>query len=330
MRVRGRRAAIGATTMALVLAATGSSLAAVRAAVSRGGVATSGVALPAPSMPRAGPVSTLPPPTDSFVPDVVLPPVQGTAGATVDPTTALPAAGAVAGAASAPPAPGPAVPAPAARQPAVATAARTATPLVTLPPASGPTPTTQPSPSTAACPSITGKGALPVRGGGLQAVDFTLRFPAAAPLVLVPQASATRSAGAAVRIATTTAPQMAVDGTSLTLPAPLAVTYVLQSGQERARGTITFSTVAAPNVFRTRTACRGSSFALYDVEQATLQGSALRVVGMVAPTGTVTISADGGIAFFRSSVRGTHTVTLLTANDAGAAGDVVTVTVTVA
>jgi len=77
-----------------------------------------------------------------------------------------------------------------------------------------------------------------------------------------------------------------------------------------------------------RQACPDRSFALYDVARASLDESPLRIVGFVAPTGTVTIDADGGTAHFNGPT-GAHRVTLLTANDEGVAGPVVTATITV-
>lgn len=337
--MRSRRAAFGATTVALALAATGSSLAAVRAARYDGGVAASGIALRAPAVTRSGAQPTVPPSADDLVvPEVPVSPGIGPAGpapgAGGEPTTApggqpSPAGTSSAGSARSAPSQGAGV-ASAARPAATATAARPVTPS-TLPPASGPTPTTSPvTPATVSCPSNAGKGALPVRGGPLQAVDFALRWPMIGPVVLVPQASASRPAEVAVTIAHTSAPQMAADGTSLTLLAPVGISYTLQAGSESARGTIRFTGAAGPDVSVGLVACRNASFALYDVNKAVLGGSPLRIVGMVAPQGTVTISSDGGVAFFRSATPGAHKVIVLTANDAGVAGKVIAVTVTVA
>lgn len=336
MRRFGRRAAIGATTLALVLAAAGTSLASVRSSRYGDGITPSGIALRAPSVSRSSPQPTLPPTSSSDTPDVFVPDAEVlpsvTPGGVIQAPAAQPPAGSPTINGSAPPAGPDAVPAVPAVTPVVgALSARPAArpTVTTLPPASGPTPTTAPVRTASACPSHAGKGALPVRGGPLQAVDFALRWPVAGPLVLVPQASAVRNHGAAVKIASTNV-QMAADGTSLSLSVPLTVGYTLQSGRETARGAIRFTSVSGPSVNLTRQACRNSMLALYDVNKAVLNGSAVRIVGMVAPTSTIYISAEGGTAFFVSNQPGTHKVTLLTANDAGAAADVITLSVNVA
>lgn len=321
--------------MALVLAAAGTSIASIRSSRYGDGITPSGIALPAPSSSRSGPQPTLPPtspsdPSDVFVPDAdVLPSV--TPGGVIQAPAAQPPAGSPTITGTTPSAGSSPVPADPGVSPVVgALAARPATraTVSTLPPASGPTPTTAPARTASTCTSYAGKGALPVRGGPLQAVDFALRWPIVGPLVLVPQASAARSNGAAVKIASTNV-QMASDGTSLSLSVPLTVAYTLQSGQERARGAIRFTSVSGPSVNLTRQACRDTLVPVYDVNRAALNGSPVRIIGMVAPTATVFISADGGTAFLRSSQPGTHKVTLLTASDAGDAADVISLSVNV-
>lgn len=322
--------------MALVLAAAGTSLASVRSSRYGDGITPSGIAVRAPSASRPDPQAT-PPPTSSsdasdssdvFVPDAeVLPSTPG--GVIQAPAAQLPAGSATITGTTASAGPGAVSPTPAV-PPSGALSARPATraTVSTLPPASGPTPTTAPVRTASTCPSYAGKGALPVRGGPLQAVDFALRWPIAGPLVLVPQASAARSNGAAVKIASTNV-HLASDGTSLTLSVPLTVSYTLQSGEERARGAIRFTSISGPSVNLTRQACRNTMVPVYDVNRAALNGSPVRVIGMVAPTATVYISADGGTAFLLSNRPGTHKVTLLTASDAGAAADVITLSVNV-
>ena len=343
MRTFGRRAAIGATTLALLFAAAGTSVATVRAARDEGGVAAPGPALPATGR---GPGEAARPGTDTDV----------DAGPIVAPAAGLPA-GPPAAPPGAPGAPGPAI-APGPGDPARPSSPSTATdragltlpelPSVVLPPSeggesgrlgtgpavapgTGPTSTTEPGspPPPVACPSDSGRGALAHGVGALQAVDFVLPWPGLGPLYLVPQASATRSAGATVRIMWASAGGLSADGSSLALLGPAALDYTLAAGQETAQGSIRFTAAAVPVVVRAR-ACVDRRFALYDVAQASLAGSPLRIVGVVAPSGVVTVDGDGGTAHFRTSTPGTHTVVLLTANDAGAAGPLVTVAVDVA
>ena len=331
MRALGRRGAIGVTTVALAFAAAGTSVAAVRATSYQGGVLPSGLALRAP---RSAAQPTLPPTSDDvFVPDAEVSGSASGASPGSPPAAAgtTPAPSTEAGAATAPAsgaAPGAAATAGA---PVGATAGRQVRPtLSTLPPASGPTPTTSPvRPVTTTCPSYAQRGALPVRGGPLKAVDFTLRWPLSAPLVLSPQASASRPSAALVTIASASAP-MAFDGSSLSLVTPLGVTYTLASEDVTSQGTIRFTSVGGADVILPRQGCRDVSTVIYDVDRASFHGSALRIVGMVAPPGTtVTVSPDGGSASFRSSVAGSHRVTLLTANDAGLAGEIVSLVVNV-
>jgi hypothetical protein len=334
MRALGRRGAIVVTSAALVFAAAGTTVAAIRATGYEGAVAPSGTAL---RPPRSTPGPTLPPTaSDVFVPDV-----EVSAGGSTDPAGNL---GGAAGATASSPDPGGGSsaegtgsgstggPAAAAATGAPgATASRPLVPtVVTLPPASGPTPTTSPvrPASTATCPGNVRRGALPPRGGPLQAVDFALPWPVPGPLVLLPQASAARPDQAPIRITAST-PHLLTDGLSLTLNSPLGVSYTLESGAEKAKGSIRFTSVSGPTLSFTKQACRGSSFVLHDVNKATLHGSALRIIGVVAPGGTVHISSDGGTASFLSAAPGAHRVTLLTANDAGVAGDVIAFSVIV-
>jgi hypothetical protein len=165
--------------------------------------------------------------------------------------------------------------------------------------------------------------------GPLRAVSYALPWPGLSPVVLVPQAGAARSGSAAVRIASAAPAVVAGDGSSLTLVSALTTGYTLVAGEERAQGSIRFTSVGV-TVNVERQACRDRTFALHDVNRASLHGQPLRIVGMVAAPGSVTIDADGGTAHFRSGTAGTHHVTLLTANDAGTAGSVVTATVHVA
>ncbi|MEO5678330.1 MAG: hypothetical protein ABIS47_01550 [Acidimicrobiales bacterium] len=329
-RRSGRHGAVAATAVALALAATGTSLAAVRAARSEGGLAAAGVATPAPF------------PTP--------PPFGADPGPRLDPTAAPFAAGA-ADPFPAPPdpsAPGPFPPAsatpgtlpmsPPAGTPVAAGPARSGpsapgplTRLPTLIPAAGPTPTLgsarRPTPTTG-CPSDMGIGAAAPPVGPLQAVSFTLPWPGLGPLVLRPQTIATRPGGAAVRLSESSAGAVTDDGSSLTLLGPLATVYTVAAGSDAARGTIGFTVVGATAASALQ-ACRGRSLVVHDVARRALEGRPLRIVGVVAPTGTVTVDASGGLARFRSDTPGVHAVALVTASDAGAAGPLITVTVTV-
>jgi len=332
MRRFGRRAAIGATSLALLLAATGTSLAAVRSARLEGGVEPSGLALPAPSV-RGDTRERTPSPTDELpvigAPDPLLAPRPGPpapGAALPDPEAAPGVAGMTpTGPASPPPPDGLAQPAGPAPQ--VVERARIPPPV----PIGGPSPTLAPGGSptpTLGCPSNTARGALPPTSGLLHAVDFNLAWPGRGPLVLLPQVSAVRRANVPVTIVGSTSGVLATDGSSLSLDGPVSTDYTVVAGQEIARGTIRFGSTA-PVVAVARTACRDRSFVLHDVAQATLDGTPLRIVGVVASTGTITVDADGGIARFRSATPGGQLVTLVTANDAGVAGPLVTATVTV-
>jgi len=148
-----------------------------------------------------------------------------------------------------------------------------------------------------------------------------------APLVLVPQASAIRTSGARLKIVESSVGDVALDGSSLTLASPTPTSYTLVTGGEMARGSIVFTPIGAA-VDLERQACTDRGFVVYDVAQASLNGSPLRIVAFAAPTGTVTVDPDGGSAHFQAPA-GTHRVTLLTANDVGTAGSLVTATVTV-
>jgi len=330
MRTLGRRAAIGVTSVALVLAAAGSSLAAVRAARDDGPATAAGSAAPAPSGTRTGPILS-PPVGDPVAPDgsTTSPPgpsepgvVPGPDGSDTTPST-TPAGEVIQG-----PSAGTGQPGGASRQPGRRTTG--ISPQVTPAPAIGPTPTTMPSRPlpTLACPSNSGRGAPPPRSGPLQAVDFVLPWRGAGPMVMAPQASAARPAGAAVRITRTSVGTLAGDGSSLALPVPVPlVAYTLTSGNQTDAGTLRFTTGVPVNL--ERQACRGRSMALYDVERASPGGSPLRIVGTLALTATVTIGGDGGIAHFTAADPGLHDVLLVTANDAGAAGPLLSVTVRV-
>jgi hypothetical protein len=163
-----------------------------------------------------------------------------------------------------------------------------------------------------------------------------LPWPDAGPVVLLPQNSAARLGSGPVTIAESSAGALAGDHASLTLPAPMPVEYTLAHGEQTARGVIAFTTTTTTTtsdgvrVNLVQQACRDRSFTLYDVEGASQDGSALRIVGVVAPTASVAVDDGGGTAHFRSATPGRHTVTLLTASDIGEAGPVVIATVTVA
>ena len=332
MRTFGRRTAIGATSLALVLAATGTSLAAVRSARSEGGVEPSGLAMPAPAARGARPGVTLPPtaelpgaePLDPTRPPQPAPPAPGA-------VTPAPAAPAGEGAAPAEPDPRapqsggstqPGGPAPlASPRPRIAPPVPIGGPSPTLPPGVSPTPTL-------GCPSNTAVGALPPASGVLRAVDFTLAWPGRGPLVLLPQVSAVRNPGVPITIVGSTSGALATDGSSLSLDGPVTAGYTVLSGGSFAQGTIRFG-ADAPVADVARDACPDRSFVLHDIAQATLAGSPLRIVGVVATPGTITIDEHGGIARFRSAAAATHRVSLLTASDAGVAGPIVNATVTV-
>jgi len=134
--------------------------------------------------------------------------------------------------------------------------------------------------------------------------------------------------GTLVTIIGATAGILATDGSSLTLTSPQTAAYTLAAGHESARGSIQFGSPSLTLIVD-RTACRDRSFALYDVARASLQGSPLRVVGYVAPPGTITLSADGGTVRFRAGSPGTYVVTLVTANDLGMAGTLITTRITI-
>lgn len=324
----GRPAAIGVTSVALLLAATASSLAAVRA-VRYDGVVPSGVALPAPAGVLTGPGAGLPPLAGGGLPDDHMPaPAPASAAPPGDPSA--PGSTAAPGSVEAPPPAADAPPPAASPAPAVAAARGSTRPRLTVPtlgPVAGPTPTTAPN-QPLACPGDLGAGALPVRAGQLAAVDFDLPWPALVPLVLLPQASAPRAPGVPVTIAGASQGVLGAGGSSLTLTTPLPVTYVLEAGGEQARGSVRFSAPVLPLTIQRR-ACRSTSFNLYDVGRRSLDGSPLRIVGIVAPAGTVTLSGNGGTAHFRSATPGVHQVVLLTASDAGRAGPVVNATIVV-
>ena len=327
MRRFGRRAAIGATTVALLLAATGTSLAAVRAA-RQDGVASSGLDLSASAAKALGSGTRTAPAAGR--PNLGSPGSGGPAsppGATSAPGAP---AGEAPGTSTAPTSP--AAPPTSQTQPGgLAPQASTRSPLVppvkiggpgpTLPPGAIPTPDD-------GCPSDAGRGALPPGAGELRAVDFTLAWPARGPLVLLPQASGPRAAGAQVRILGSTSGLLATDGSSLTLDQPLTTGYSLVAGTEVAHGTVRFNS-SELTIKVNREACRDRSFVLHDVAEASLEGRPLRIVGVVAPAGTITLDEHGGIARFRSSASGRHMVTMVTANDAGAGGPLIEATVTV-
>jgi len=328
MQRLGRPAAIAATTLALSLAAAGSSIAAVRSDRQEGGITGAGeaAALPSRSRPDAdgsqppstvGPDSTTPLPPTTFDPTAGLPPAE------VPPTV--------------PPSPSSSPAAPASASPAAAGVQLVgAAPQVmrsvaasASAPAQGPTPTTTPGRITSSsCPSDAGTGALPPDTVNLRAVNLTLPWPGGGPLLLIPQAGATRAVGALVSITGTTGGALAADGSSLTVTSPAALTYTLTAGRESARGSIRFTPVGL-TVSVDRQACRDRSFTLYDVARASLHGSPLRVVGFVAPPGTVSVSADGGTVHFRAKTPGAYQVVLVTANDLGTAGSLLTARITV-
>lgn len=332
MRMAGRRAAIGATSVALLLAATGSSLAAVRASRYEGGVAPSGVALPAPDLDRSGAgTGTVPPPTAQDPqpgPEGTAPP--GTSA--TSPPSAPPSSGG--GAPGVAPEAAGAVET--AQGPSTGTQRTvTTTPsgsrsvtVPTLGPAGAPTPTTGPSrPSSLACPSDEGTGALPVRSGQLQAVNFTLPWPGTDAVTLLPLASASRAPNAPVRIVGSSANGIGDNGSTLTLTSNAPVDYTLQAGSEAARGRIQFTDVKFTETIEVQ-GCRDRSFVIYDVRRRLENGHPLRIVGVAGGSPPITVDGDGGIAHLAAGP-GTHRVTLLTANDTGAGGPLVTVSITI-
>ena len=329
MRRFGRQTAIAATSVALVLAATGTSLAAIRSARSQGEVARSSPALPAP--PRsAGPGTSLPP--SGELPTVApQDPVLVAPPAADDPRAAAPAPEGSGGDAGPPPAG--AGPSPATGSSAPATDIAPQVSGVFRVPAQtpiSPTPTTGPvalTPTTG-CASNTGSGALPPSAGVLRAPDLSLPWPGTGPLVLLPQAGVSRPVGVPVTIVSASAGVLATDGSTLTLDRPVPITYTVVAGQEVASGTIQFGPVDA-TVTVTRQACRDRSLVIHDVAGAELDGQPLRIVGVVSSRGTVTVDELGGIARFRSATTGTYAISLVTANDGGAAGPLITATVTV-
>lgn len=332
MRRIGRRTAIGATALALVLAATGTSLATVRAARDDNGLLSDSAVVQAGE--DLGPGIVIEPATESARaaaaavattgPLPGLPDAFGVAAAEPTATTATTVEGGPAAAGIDPP--------PEGLLTAIAPSSSTVVPV------GGPTPTTNPSTDVApvvaapvvGCPSDSaGRGALPQEIGRLQAVDFVLPWPGVTPLVLLPQLSAPRPAGGSdVLVDTVTTGVLGHNGLSLTLAAPLTTVYRLVSDGESDQGTITFTKVDRTTNL-TAQACRDRSLVLYDIGRAAVNGSPLRIVGVVAPTGTVTIDGFGGIARFRSASAGTHQVTLVTATDAGTAGPILTATITV-
>lgn len=326
MEALGRRAAIGVTTVALLLAAAGSSLAAVRASRYEGGLAPSGLALPAPAAGRSGTATPGPTTDPPLAPDGGNPslPVPGDPSAGVGPpgpsTDAAPAG--VAGTTSGPTSAGPAA--------STTPGGNRGTTVSILGPATGPTPTTAPNrSSSASCPNDQASGALPTRRGALRAVDYSLPWPLVGPLVLIPQASASRAENTEVRIVASTGGRLAEDGSTLTLTGGSSVRYTLAAGQDQAQGWIRFVPVSlAVTANLELRACRDRSFVLYDMARATRDGHALRIVGVVADTGAVTIDNDGGTARFRGPA-GIHRVTLLTADDAGTADSIILATVVI-
>ncbi len=333
MRRFGRRTAIGATSLALVLAATGTSLAAVRSARSEGGVAPSGMAMPAPAARGARPGVTLPPSAKFPVAEPLDPTRPPQPGSPV-PGAVIPAPAAPAGERGAAPAdPDPRAPQPgASAQPGGPAPQASQRPRIAPPvPISGPSPTLPQGGSLTpplGCPSDTAVGALAPAAGVLRAVDFTLAWPGRGPLVLLPQVSAVRGPGVPITIVGSTSGALATDGSSLSLDGPVTTGYTVLSGGTIAQGTIRFG-ADAPVTDVARDACPDRSFVLHDIARATLAGSPLRIVGVVATPGTITIDEHGGVARFRSASAGTHRVSLLTASDAGVAGPMVNVTVTV-
>lgn len=333
MRSLRRRAAVGATTAALLFAGAGTTVAAVRAARYEGGVISASLDAPRPpdartdrrSRPSEAEIPLGPGGTAAVPPDLA----DATSGrrpagpqASVGPGNGL-------GGTPAPTTGGVVIVGGQPVDSAVQRAPRTA-PETTVGPASGATPTSRPDPSSAAaCPSDSGAGALPHRTGQLEAVNFSLPWPGLGAVVLLPQVSARRPAGSPVRLAGSTAGAMAGDGSSLVLSNnPVAATYTIAAGSEQSSALIRFTQPVLTDRIEHQ-ACRDRSLVLYDVRRATMRGSPLRIVGVVAPSGTVTIAPDGGTARFHSEAAGVFSVTLLTATDAGMPGPLVTVTVDV-
>lgn len=334
MQRLSRRAAIGATSLALLLAATGTSLAAVRSARDEGGAAPGGVALPTPATDGSAPDDTSGPVIDLpgvGLQDPVVPGLQpgapdagvalgpgapsGTSPSTTT-TTTSPSTTVVASS----PAPAPSASGTSA-QPSRSASVPVGGPSPTLPPGGVTPPTT-------GCPSDVGRGAVPPPTGQLQAVTYTLPWPGPVPLVLLPQLGATRPAGGHARIGRTSAGVLGPNGSSLVLSRPDTTAYTLLAGEAKAQGTIHFTGIGQ-TVNVDRTACRDRSFVLHDVGEEMIGGRALRIVGIVAPVGLVTVEDHGGTAHFRSATAGTYQVTILTANDAGVAAPLITATVTV-
>lgn len=327
---------MGATTAALLLAATGTSLASVRfkarsdgdrsvfdsAQSTRDAPSGGGQAMPptagGPGEPVApgGPGPVLPGP---LAPGQV--PAPGDPATTTGPPTSSTG--------QATPTPAGGQPGPSPRAPTVQDGVVGGPDLVSpSDPVGGPTPTrlTNRTAPTVACPSDSGTGALPHRTGPLQAVDFVLPWPGLGPLLLAPQVSATREPGAAVRVLSASLGSDVVSGSGLALAGPADLDYTLSTGDETAQGSVRFATPGLPAILE-RQACRDRSFALYDVERASLGDSPLRIIGAVAPTATITLADDGGTARFTASTAGVHQVLLVTASDAGAAGPVLRITV---
>ena len=324
MRTLGPRAAIGATTVALLAAATGTSLAALRAARYESDVVSTDLAQPAPG--DNGSASSLSP-SGGRAPDGAAPRRPG-----ADPSAPATPGGA---APDSPPRPGPgqsdpATGAAASPDSAGGTGGEPGSDVEksVTDPAIGPRSATGRPPSASSCASDEASGALPVRRGRLEAVGFTLPWPGLGPLVMVPQASAARAPGAPVRIVRSSQGGLAADGLSVAVVAPTPIEYTLEAGKETAVGSIQFTAVG-PTVQLSRHGCRDRRFTLYDVNRESLDGSPLRIVGVVGPPGMVTIDEDGGAARFTSSLPGVHAVTLFTASDAGAPGPLVTAVATV-
>ena len=326
MRTLGRRAAIGATTVALLAAATGTSLAALRGARYESEVVSTDLAQPAPRDERGGSASSLAPSAGPS-PDGASKPRPG-ADASAPATPGGPAPD------SPPrPAPGQSDPAAGAADPAASSGGAGGEPGPGVDesgtdPASGRRSPSDRPPAASSCAGDEASGALPVRHGRLEAVGFTLPWPGLGPLVMVPQASAARARGAPVRIVRSSLGALATDGQSLTVVAPTPIEYMLEAGKESAEGSIRFTAVG-PTAQLSRQGCRDRRFTLYDVGRGSLDGSPLRIVGVVGPAGMVTIDEDGGAARVTSSLPGVHAVTLLTASDAGAPGPLVNVVATV-
>ncbi len=319
---------MGATTVALLLAATGTSLAAVRAA-REDAIGTSGPALSGSAAKglspgnRKAPVEGAPDIGSDGRGSPASPGATGPSPAPGAPPGETPATSTLPSNATAPP-PSPAQPDPAPQGsalPPIVPPVKIGGPGPTLAPGAIPTPD-------AGCPGDAGRGALPPAAGVLRAVDFNLPWPARGPVVLLPQASVPRAAGAQVRILGSTSGLLAADGSSLTLDQPLTTGYTVVAGTEIAHGTIRF-TSSEPTLSVALEACRDRSFVLHDVAEASLDGRPLRVVGVVAPSGTITLDEHGGVVRFRSAAPGTHLVTMVTANDAGAGGPLIEATVTV-